>query len=98
MPKLKNSIAVQEPTIAYDNAKFSLNISGLVADDGTPDMAVNYSIIPYRVLTDGTVEEAPASNLIGGSAKSGKKADAAMAKLTASIEKALEKFLDDRGI
>lgn len=93
MAKLKTPIAVVSPTIPFENVLIQFNAGG-VEVNGDVDLAINVTLIPYRVLPDGTIEQAPPKeHLRYAEGAANKKGNPAMQQLAKDLDKAIEKFL-----
>jgi hypothetical protein len=99
MPLTITPRAIPEPKTAYDKTLISLAISPIILDTGI-EAAMSMRCVPYRVLSDGSIEsrEDMAQTINSGAVFAEAQTDPALAQAAAAIWDALQGYLLAKGI
>jgi hypothetical protein len=99
MPLTITPRAIPEPSTAYDKTLISLAISPIIQGDHI-EAAMSMRCVPYRVLSDGTIEsrEDMAQTINSGAVFAEAQTDTALAQAAAAIWDALQGYLSAKGI
>ena len=99
MPLTITPRQIAEPKTAYDKTLISLAISPIILDTGI-EAAMSMRLVPYRVLSDGSIEsrEDMAETINSGAVFAEAQTDPALAKAAAAIWDALQGYLSAKGI
>jgi hypothetical protein len=99
MPLTITPRAIPEPKTAYDKTLISLAISPIIQDNAI-EAAMSMRLVPYRVLSDGSIEsrEDMAETINSGAVFAEAATDPALAQAAAAIWDALQGYLTAKGI
>ena len=99
MPLTITPRAIPEPKTAYDKTLISLAISPIILETGI-EAAMSMRLVPYRVLSDGSIEarEDMAQTINSGAVFAEAATDPALAQAAAAIWDALQGYLTAKGI
>lgn len=99
MPLIITPRPVAEPEIAYDKTLISLAISPIIQGNDI-EAAMSMRCVPYRVLTDGSIESRDdlAVTINSGAVFTEAQQDPALAAAAAAIWDALQTYLVQKGI
>jgi hypothetical protein len=99
MPLTITPRAIPEPKTAYDKTLISLAISPIILETGI-EAAMSMRLVPYRVLSDGSIEsrEDMAQTINSGAVFAEAQTDPALAMAASQIWDALQGYLSAKGI
>lgn len=99
MPLTITPRPVAEPEVAYDKTLISLAISPIVVDNNI-EAAMSMRCVPYRVLSDGSIDENEklAVTINSGAVFAEAQQDPALAAAAQAIWDALQTYLSAKGV